>query len=81
MTSGLFPLTEYLLRLVNKLKVHLYYKRYLQIKIVNIFGICQLQLTNRRICDQEIRNICSYKDYLCNNKLFGFVKMASRYPK
>ena len=25
----------------------------------------------------KIRNICHYKYYLCNYKLFGFVKLAS----
>ena len=25
----------------------------------------------------KIRNLCNYKDYLCNYTLFGFVKLAS----
>ena len=41
------------------------------------FGICKFQLTNCRYSEIKIRNLCNYKDYLCNYKLFGFVKLAS----
>ena len=44
---------------------------------MKIFGICKLQLTNCRYWEYKIRNLCNYKDYLCNYKLFGFVKLAS----
>ena len=54
-----------------------YNKHYQQIKIVKIFGICKLQCANIRYCVIEIRNICYYNYYLCNYKLFSFVKLVS----
>ena len=49
-------------------------------KCVKRFGICKLQLTNCIYCENKIRKLCNYKDYLCNYKLFGFVKLASGLP-
>ena len=37
----------------------------------------KLQLTNRKYWENKTTNICNYKEYLCNYKLFGFVKLAS----
>ena len=48
---------------------------------MKIFGIYKLQLTNCKYWENKIRNLCNFKDYLCNYKLFVFVKLASDFFK